>query len=58
MLKIHLMILEKKINLYLNLNLNQLWSPSISHIINLIHHMPQLIIIPVRQSVLIFLLLI
>jgi hypothetical protein len=40
MLKIHLKILEKKINLYLNLNLNQLWPPPITHIINLIHHMP------------------
>ena len=40
MLKIHLKILEKKNNLYLNLNLNQLWPPPITHIINLIHHMP------------------
>ena len=40
MLKIHLKILEKKINLYLNLNLNQLWPPPITRLINLIHHMP------------------
>jgi hypothetical protein len=40
MLKIHLKILEKTNYLYLNLNLNQLWPPPITHIINLIHHMP------------------
>jgi hypothetical protein len=39
MLKIHLKILEKKINLYLNLNLNHLCPPPIILIINCIHHM-------------------
>ena len=39
MLNIHLKILEKKINLYLNLNLSHLWPPPIIHIINCMHHM-------------------
>ena len=40
MLKIHLKILENFFYLYLNLNLNQLWPPPITHIINCMHHMP------------------
>ena len=38
-LKIHLKILEKKVNLYLNLNLSHIWPPPITHITNCIHHM-------------------
>ena len=38
MLKIHLKILGKILNLYLNLS--HLWPPPIIHIINCMHHMP------------------